>query len=121
MNTVQNFQASEDWEKPPSVDDTNDGRRKKRRKYIAKAWSVWLSYLSLRLLTELSSNECKRRKIKCNGQTPCQRCGRQRIECIYVESSHRDSPCEQEYVHSRSVRLPTDIRCLEILSGCLSR
>ncbi|PYI07721.1 C6 transcription factor [Aspergillus sclerotiicarbonarius CBS 121057] len=40
--------------------------RKRRRKYIAKA-----------------CNECKRRKIKCNGQSPCQRCGRQRIECVY--------------------------------------
>ncbi|CAI7578844.1 unnamed protein product [Penicillium glandicola] len=52
--------------------------RKKRRKYIAKA-----------------CNECKRRKIKCNGQSPCQRCGRQHIECIYLENP-RDSPSEQE-------------------------
>ncbi|KAL3476490.1 hypothetical protein BJX99DRAFT_258423 [Aspergillus californicus] len=40
--------------------------RKRRRKYIAKA-----------------CNECKRRKIKCNGEQPCGRCGRQRISCIY--------------------------------------
>ncbi|KAL4961028.1 putative C6 transcription factor [Aspergillus stella-maris] len=40
--------------------------RKRRRKYIAKA-----------------CNECKRRKIKCNGERPCGRCGRQRISCIY--------------------------------------
>ncbi|KAJ6070968.1 hypothetical protein N7467_012287 [Penicillium canescens] len=66
-----------DWDKPPSVDD---GRpRKKRRKYIAKA-----------------CNECKRRKIKCNGEAPCQRCGRQNIGCIYVENPQRDSPNEQE-------------------------
>ncbi|BCR89932.1 Zn(II)2Cys6 transcription factor domain-containing protein [Aspergillus chevalieri] len=43
--------------------------QKKRRKYIAKA-----------------CNECKRRKIKCNGQTPCQRCGRQRVDCIYADN-----------------------------------
>ncbi|OJJ06164.1 hypothetical protein ASPVEDRAFT_139924 [Aspergillus versicolor CBS 583.65] len=40
--------------------------RKRRRKYIAKA-----------------CNECKRRKIKCNGERPCGRCGRQRISCVY--------------------------------------
>ncbi|KAL4882260.1 hypothetical protein BJY04DRAFT_227402, partial [Aspergillus karnatakaensis] len=40
--------------------------RKRRRKYIAKA-----------------CNECKRRKIKCNGERPCVRCGRQRISCVY--------------------------------------
>lgn len=29
-----------------------------------------------------SSNECKRRKIKCNGQVPCQRCGHLNLECM---------------------------------------
>jgi len=29
----------------------------------------------VRILTTHHSNECKRRKIKCNGNTPCQRCG----------------------------------------------
>ncbi|KAL2846642.1 hypothetical protein BJY01DRAFT_247169 [Aspergillus pseudoustus] len=46
--------------------------RKRRRKYIAKA-----------------CNECKRRKIKCNGERPCVRCGRQRIGCIY-DNPHGD-------------------------------
>src|SRR5579862_65796 len=31
-----------------------------------------------------SSNECKRRKIKCNGNTPCQRCGNLKLECQYA-------------------------------------
>lgn len=30
------------------------------------------------------SNECKRRKIKCNGQTPCQRCGHLGLQCLYA-------------------------------------
>jgi hypothetical protein len=30
------------------------------------------------------SNECKRRKIKCNGQTPCQRCGNLNLQCLYA-------------------------------------
>ncbi|KAJ5775014.1 uncharacterized protein N7511_000025 [Penicillium nucicola] len=75
-----------DWDKPLSVED--DHPRKKRRKYIAKA-----------------CNECKRRKIKCNGEAPCQRCGRQNIECIYVENPQRDSPNEQEYVRVKLAEL----------------
>lgn len=43
----------------------------------------------------MQSNECKRRKIKCNGQVPCQRCGRQHIECLYVENSPNNAD-EQE-------------------------
>ncbi|TIA35511.1 fungal transcriptional regulatory protein [Aureobasidium pullulans] len=31
-----------------------------------------------------TSNECKRRKIKCNGQTPCQRCGNLALDCVYA-------------------------------------
>lgn len=30
------------------------------------------------------SNECKRRKIKCNGQSPCQRCGHLNLQCLYA-------------------------------------
>ncbi|KAJ4352871.1 hypothetical protein N0V95_003846 [Ascochyta clinopodiicola] len=32
----------------------------------------------------IACNECKRRKIKCNGQTPCQRCGNLNLECQYA-------------------------------------
>ncbi|KAJ5134962.1 hypothetical protein N7526_006327 [Penicillium atrosanguineum] len=69
-----------EWENAASAEDIPDDRsRKKRRKYIARA-----------------CNECKRRKIKCNGQTPCYRCGRQHIDCVYVENPRRDSVGEQE-------------------------
>ncbi|PIG89410.1 Zn(II)2Cys6 transcription factor [Aspergillus arachidicola] len=53
--------------------ESHDPRPRKRRKYIAKA-----------------CNECKRRKIKCNGETPCQRCGRQRIGCVYAEGQRQE-------------------------------
>lgn len=37
------------------------------------------------LLTKVPrSNECKRRKIKCNGETPCQRCGNLNLQCLYA-------------------------------------
>ncbi|KAE8146242.1 fungal-specific transcription factor domain-containing protein [Aspergillus avenaceus] len=32
----------------------------------------------------IACNECKRRKIKCNGQVPCQRCGHLNLECRYA-------------------------------------
>ncbi|WKT47775.1 hypothetical protein QSH57_012680 [Fusarium oxysporum f. sp. vasinfectum] len=31
-----------------------------------------------------TANECKRRKIKCNGETPCQRCGNLNLACLYA-------------------------------------
>ncbi|KAJ5088948.1 hypothetical protein N7532_007632 [Penicillium argentinense] len=72
--------ADPDWDKATGVDDPQVERpRKKRRKYIARA-----------------CNECKRRKIKCNGEGPCQRCGRQRLECVYVENARPDSTGEHE-------------------------
>ena len=40
------------------------------------------------------SNECKRRKIKCNGQTPCERCGHLNLQCLYAPnccSNFKDS------------------------------
>ncbi|RYP75031.1 hypothetical protein DL771_002679 [Monosporascus sp. 5C6A] len=32
----------------------------------------------------IACNECKRRKIKCNGETPCQRCGNLNLQCQYA-------------------------------------
>ncbi|KAL2256913.1 hypothetical protein VTK26DRAFT_927 [Humicola hyalothermophila] len=42
----------------------------------------------------IACNECKRRKIKCNGQTPCQRCGHLNLQCLYAPNccaSFKDS------------------------------
>jgi hypothetical protein len=39
---------------------------------------------SISYSNEDDSNECKRRKIKCNGNTPCQRCGNLKLECQYA-------------------------------------
>ncbi|KAJ5688844.1 hypothetical protein N7462_003236 [Penicillium macrosclerotiorum] len=73
------------WEEPPSAEQSLEERpQKKRRKYIA-----------------LACNECKRRKIKCNGETPCQRCGRLRVECIYVENPRPLNMSEAEYAVSQ--------------------
>ncbi|OTB09367.1 hypothetical protein M426DRAFT_315925 [Hypoxylon sp. CI-4A] len=43
----------------------------------------------------IACNECKRRKIKCNGESPCQRCGNLNLQCLYApnccSNSFRDS------------------------------
>lgn len=45
----------------------------------------------------LACNECKRRKIKCNGQTPCQRCGNLNLECVYAPNCCNGFKDSQEY------------------------
>ncbi|KAJ1328088.1 proline utilization trans-activator [Microdochium nivale] len=75
---------------PASIGDDDDGdaspgsrggaagQRSKRSRYIS-----------------IACNECKRRKIKCNGETPCQRCGNLNLQCLYApnccSSSVKDS------------------------------
>lgn len=40
----------------------------------------------------ISSKECKRRKVKCNGQTPCLHCNRHDVQCEYpVKNTHDDA------------------------------
>ncbi|KAF4547481.1 Fungal specific transcription factor domain-containing protein 77 [Elsinoe fawcettii] len=48
-------------------DDNSGQPRAKRNRYIS-----------------IACNECKRRKIKCNGNSPCQRCGNLNLECVYA-------------------------------------
>ncbi|KAF4173842.1 hypothetical protein CNMCM8694_009299 [Aspergillus lentulus] len=62
----------------PNTQEKASHPRKRRPKYVTKACT-----------------ECKRRKIKCNGQSPCQRCGRQQIECVY-EGRTRPDLTEQQ-------------------------
>ncbi|KAL2849793.1 hypothetical protein BJX68DRAFT_276005 [Aspergillus pseudodeflectus] len=71
--------------------------RKRRRKYIAKA-----------------CNECKRRKIKCNGEKPCVRCGRQRIECVY------DNPHDDEYGSGGMERLYDQMSAMQAQISALT-
>ncbi|KAG8169691.1 hypothetical protein KVR01_000436 [Diaporthe batatas] len=50
-----------------SDDSSQRQQRSKRNRYIS-----------------IACNECKRRKIKCNGETPCQRCGNLNLACQYA-------------------------------------
>ncbi|CAG8090230.1 unnamed protein product [Penicillium salamii] len=51
----------------------------------------------------IACNECKRRKIKCNGQVPCQRCGHLNLECRYAPNC-----CNNNFKDSDEFRSMTD-------------
>ncbi|RMZ81074.1 hypothetical protein DV738_g2474, partial [Chaetothyriales sp. CBS 135597] len=59
---------------PPTPPTGQQHTRSKRNRYIS-----------------IACNECKRRKIKCNGQTPCHRCGNLNLDCIYAPNTLKDS------------------------------
>ncbi|KAK1754011.1 hypothetical protein QBC47DRAFT_302419 [Echria macrotheca] len=72
-------------------DDADDAsakqqQRSKRNRYIS-----------------IACNECKRRKIKCNGQTPCQRCGHLNLQCLYAPNC-----CSSSFKDSDEFRQVTD-------------
>ncbi|KAL4866745.1 hypothetical protein BDV12DRAFT_130269 [Aspergillus spectabilis] len=56
---------------PKRSSSSEQPRNKKRAKY-----------------TQLACNECKRRKLKCDGKPVCSRCVRQNAQCVYTPSSH---------------------------------
>ncbi|KAK9240063.1 fungal-specific transcription factor domain-containing protein [Lipomyces kononenkoae] len=57
---------------------TGSARKRKRSKYVSMACF-----------------ECKRRKVKCNGENKCERCTKMNLECVYRDPA--------EYMHRRSV------------------
>ncbi|KAK6079493.1 fungal specific transcription factor domain-containing protein [Seiridium cupressi] len=70
-SSSDNNAATAAGHKRKDIDDSpNAGskqQRSKRNRYIS-----------------IACNECKRRKIKCNGETPCQRCGNLNLQCLYA-------------------------------------
>ncbi|KAF7554963.1 hypothetical protein G7046_g6674 [Stylonectria norvegica] len=51
----------------------------------------------------IACNECKRRKIKCNGETPCQRCGNLNLNCLYAPNC-----CSNNFKDSDDFKLVTN-------------
>ncbi|KAI0912612.1 fungal-specific transcription factor domain-containing protein [Ustulina deusta] len=68
----------DDDDDSPNAPRSGPQQRSKRNRYIS-----------------IACNECKRRKIKCNGETPCGRCGHLNLQCLYAPnccaSSLKDS------------------------------
>ncbi|KAI6870654.1 fungal transcriptional regulatory protein [Hortaea werneckii] len=92
---VQQHQQQDFQHAPPPQQQLDDGsvatgkrkaedgqpqQRAKRNRYIS-----------------IACNECKRRKIKCNGQTPCQRCGNLNLECVYAPNCCNGFKDSHEY------------------------
>jgi len=92
LNSMSGTKRKGDGDAANANGDGPSGTRAKRNRYISIAWCVRDVALGLpdgstiKNLGELTqiSNECKRRKIKCNGNTPCQRCGNLNLECQYA-------------------------------------
>ncbi|KAF1837184.1 fungal-specific transcription factor-like protein [Decorospora gaudefroyi] len=61
-----------------STSPPNDSNAKRKSEDAPQPRAKRNRYISI------ACNECKRRKIKCNGQTPCQRCGNLSLECQYA-------------------------------------
>ena len=86
--TTQTTPSPPTWTTPPSANGSkrkaDDGahpqQRAKRNRYIS-----------------IACNECKRRKIKCNGQAPCQRCGNLNLECVYAPNCCNGFKDSQEF------------------------
>ncbi|KAI1429679.1 fungal-specific transcription factor domain-containing protein [Xylaria sp. FL1777] len=70
--------VDDDDDESPNAPRSGPQQRSKRNRYIS-----------------IACNECKRRKIKCNGETPCGRCGHLNLQCLYAPnccaSSLKDS------------------------------
>ncbi|CCF39847.1 fungal specific transcription factor [Colletotrichum higginsianum] len=86
--------------KRKSEDESNAARqqRSKRNRYIS-----------------IACNECKRRKIKCNGETPCQRCGNLNLACLYApnccSNNFKDSD-EYKTMTAQMMRLQEQVDAL---------
>ncbi|EER26054.1 Fungal specific transcription factor, putative [Coccidioides posadasii C735 delta SOWgp] len=78
---------------PPPANSTGETKRKAEPNSGTQTRTKRNRYISL------ACNECKRRKIKCNGQVPCQRCGHLGLECLYAPNC-----CSSNFKESEEFR-----------------
>ncbi|KAI1864411.1 uncharacterized protein JN550_008968 [Neoarthrinium moseri] len=87
-----------DDEDSPNAGGSSKQQRSKRNRYIS-----------------IACNECKRRKIKCNGETPCQRCGNLNLQCLYApnccSTNFKDSD-EFKHMNNTVSRLQEQVETL---------
>ena len=80
-----------EYESPEQQEDLNGTKRKAEDGGQPQQRAKRNRYISI------ACNECKRRKIKCNGQTPCQRCGNLNLDCVYAPNCCNGFKDSQEY------------------------
>ncbi|KKZ63535.1 hypothetical protein EMCG_02160 [[Emmonsia] crescens] len=88
----------------PSSSRNNDGDAAKRK---AELNSGTHTRTKRNRYISLACNECKRRKIKCNGQMPCQRCGHLSLECLYAPNCCTRSIKDSEEFRSMKEHIET--------------
>ncbi|KAL1957131.1 hypothetical protein VTO42DRAFT_6274 [Malbranchea cinnamomea] len=85
--------AQQQAQQPAASSAANDTKRKAEPNGGTQTRAKRNRYISL------ACNECKRRKIKCNGQVPCQRCGHLSLECLYAPNC-----CNNNFKDSQEFR-----------------
>ncbi|PYI20937.1 fungal-specific transcription factor domain protein [Aspergillus violaceofuscus CBS 115571] len=88
--TDQNEAPAADTTKRKAEQANGTHTRTKRNRYIS-----------------IACNECKRRKIKCNGQVPCQRCGHLNLECRYAPNCCNNNFKDSEEFRSMKDQIKT--------------
>ncbi|RAH41501.1 transcription factor domain-containing protein [Aspergillus brunneoviolaceus CBS 621.78] len=89
-STDQNEAPAADATKRKAEQTNGTHTRTKRNRYIS-----------------IACNECKRRKIKCNGQVPCQRCGHLNLECRYAPNCCNNNFKDSEEFRSMKDQIKT--------------
>ncbi|KKK15001.1 hypothetical protein P175DRAFT_0465607 [Aspergillus ochraceoroseus IBT 24754] len=89
--------AAEQNDSPTS----DNGKRKAEQPNGTQTRSKRNRYISI------ACNECKRRKIKCNGQVPCQRCGHLKLECRYAPNCCNNNFKDSEEFRSMKDQIAT--------------
>ena len=74
---------------------------------------AWLYMTMSQSLLTIKSKECQRRKVKCDGMSPCARCLGQSFACTYVTPNQRASTTHR-YIKQVSVSLRLTGSCVEV-------
>ncbi|PYH81322.1 fungal-specific transcription factor domain protein [Aspergillus uvarum CBS 121591] len=63
--------------------------------------------------TSVACNECKRRKLKCSGETVCSRCARDQVRCVYAPSVHAEDGVMDRILSTRLRTVDAQIEALQ--------
>ncbi|KAG2175040.1 hypothetical protein INT43_006102, partial [Umbelopsis isabellina] len=72
--------------------------------------------LTKRAKTTRACDECRKRKVKCDGAQPCQRCSKNDIQCVFAKLPPKRGPPKQ-YVEVLETRLRLIEKALMEIDG----